>query len=177
MIEINDNFRPPTKLLFQLINSSFVRDEFVHVCQTFPTTTAVRFDSETVDVTFDDGATLLAFLESDQVVVAVLNIAQWWAPNDDIDIPLMSERDEFVQLYLTVLQEAIMSMGSPLHSGKDEKRGDVPFSIWRGETGIIVLFLDGHDPQMGDLVLSFWLVPWASFEPIPTSAPEDWLTI
>jgi hypothetical protein len=170
-------YEPPVEALFGLASTSFEAGPFREACERFAT-----FDESSSDADLwyfsVAGPRMIVGLDDERAVrFAVLSVC-WWKtflpaqhPNHEA---FEAERREFDRLYAQELEAATAVLGPSQLAGQDRDDDAHRWAVWQGQTGLLVLQQSAYDPQFG-LDVNYWLHPWKSGNPRPSSPFINWL--
>jgi hypothetical protein len=173
------SYEAPVEALFGLASTPFEAVPFRAACERFSTYDASSSDADLWYFSVGRPRLIVGRGDRGTVGFAVLSIC-WWetilpAQHPD-QTSWEAERAEFDRLYTQELARAIAVLGPPKLAGQDKDADAHQWSIWRGQTGLLVLQQSAYDPQFG-LDVNYWLHPWRGGDPRPGSPFIDWLFV
>lgn len=192
MIETFCDFDPPIEQLFRLANTSFEPSIFQSACDSFAELDRISTDDDLWNYRLEGNARMIVSLIVEvvgakpngwpdcrplSVACAILSICWWqrYSLSDHGDeATFLTEREEFDRLYGDALARTTASLGLPQMSGIDADNCGYRYSIWRGNTGLLILQQSARDPQFGHDI-NYWIQPWTGRDPTPTTPFIDWL--
>jgi hypothetical protein len=188
------SFDPPTKALHRLASASLAPATFRAACEQFaqynPASSGdnlwhftlgapepnllVGVDVEPTGRKKPNGWPEFRHLK---VNCAILSIC-WWETFTEVDhasaATFAAEEATFHAIYADTLKKTVADIGYPLLQGVDTNCYFHHWAIWRGETALLILQESSYDVQFG-LDINFWIRPWSSGNPQPTSPLIDWV--
>jgi hypothetical protein len=177
MIERVSDHEVPVEALFGLASTTFDVVPFRAACLQFSEFDASSSDADLWHFSVG-GLSLMVGLENAEAVEYAILSIYWWetflAVQHSERMLWEAERSEFDRLYTQEQERAIAILGAPTLAGQDNDVDAHQWTIWRGQTGLLVLQQSAYDPQFG-LDLNYWLAPWRGGDPRPSSPFIDWL--
>jgi len=179
--------------LYRLASGSYDPQIFRNECEQFSVYRPEESDDDVWRFSMGNEATLIVTLKTGPVGIKKINARLedvplvvlcasmsicWWDSYSKTSHHNMEswacEREEYNRCYNDALEKSIGQLGSPVLQGTDTDENQHKYSIWRGETGLLVLQQSAYDPQFGYDV-NYWIQPWSGDNPHPTSPFIDWL--
>ncbi len=185
MIETYNDFEPPIRQLYELVNDLSDNESFINRCQKFSVLDKSMSDSNYLRFQINEEIAFLIGIDDPEqnssrkkISCAILSVC-WWETYSESDHKTRElyneERERFESIYYKLLKLTIGQIGNPFLLNKDNDQKAYNYAIWKRESGLLILQQSSYDPQFGHDI-NYWLQPWEANREIKPTVPfTDWL--